>query len=53
MAEEFTRLNSSMVKMRPDDLLRAMESSTLSLQMIRKHCDFVSYDQVRRAIRLK
>lgn len=48
MADEFARLNSSMVKMRPDDILRAMESSTLALQMIRKHCDFVGYDQVRR-----
>lgn len=48
MASEFHRLNQSLVKMRPDDILRALESSTPSLQMIRKSCEFVGYDYIRR-----
>lgn len=48
MSEEFVRLNSSLVKMRPDDILRGLESSTPSLRAIRKACEFVGYDQVRR-----
>jgi len=48
MADEFVRLNSSLVKMRPDDILRGLESSVPSLQMIRKSCAFVGYDQIRR-----
>lgn len=48
MADEFVRLNSSLVKMRPDDILRGLESSTPALQVIRKSCEFVGYDNVRR-----
>lgn len=48
MAEEFVRLNSSLVKMRPDDILRGLESSTPALRAIRKSCEFVGYDQIRR-----
>lgn len=48
MADEFVRLNSSLVKMRPDDILRGLESSTPALLAIRKACEFVGYDQVRR-----
>ena len=48
MADEFVRLNSSLVKMRPDDILRGLESSVPSLQTIRKSCSFVGYDQIRR-----
>ncbi len=48
MAEEFVRLNSSLVKMRPDDILRGLESSTPALKAIRKSCEFVGYDQIRR-----
>ncbi len=48
MADEFLRLNSSLVRMRPDDLLRAMEESTPMLKQIRKACDFVGYDKIRR-----
>lgn len=48
MSDEFVRLNSSLVKMRPDDLLRGLESSLPALQTIRKSCEFVGYDQVRR-----
>lgn len=48
MAEEFVRLNSSLVKMRPDDILRGLESSVTALKAIRKSCEFVGYDQIRR-----
>ena len=48
MANEFVRLNSSLVRMRPDDLLRGLESSVPALQAIRRSCEFVGYDQIRR-----
>lgn len=48
MAQEFVRLNSSLVKMRPDDLLRGLEDSTPALKAIRKSCEFVGYDNIRR-----
>jgi hypothetical protein len=48
MADQFVLLQQSLVKMRPDDVLRGLEASTHSLQVIRKTCEFVGYDQVRR-----
>ena len=48
MADQFVLLQSSLVKMRPDDVLRGLEASTRSLQIIRKTCDFVGYDNIRR-----
>lgn len=48
MADEFVRLNSSIAKMRPDDILRGLEESTPALKAIRKSCEFVGYDQIRR-----
>lgn len=48
MADEFVRLNSSLVKMGPDDILRGLENSVSSLATIREACDFVGYGQVRR-----
>lgn len=48
MADEFVRLNSSLVKMRPDDILRGLESSLPMLSQIRKSCEFVGYDNIRR-----
>lgn len=48
MAEEFVNLQSSLVKMRPDDILRGLESSVKFLADIRKACPFVGYDQIRR-----
>lgn len=48
MADEFERLNTSLVKMRPDDILRALEYSTPTLKTIRKSCEFVGYDHIRR-----
>lgn len=49
MADEFVHLNSSLVKMRPDDILRGLENSTPALKAIRKSCEFVGYDQIRRS----
>lgn len=51
MSTEFVRLNSSLVKMRPDDILRGLESSTPALLTIRKSCAFVGYDNIRRNTR--
>lgn len=48
MSDEFVQLNSSLVKMRPDDILRGLESSVPALRTIRKTCEFVGYDQIRR-----
>lgn len=48
MAEEFVRLNTALVRMRPDDILRGLESSVPALRTIRKSCEFVGYDNIRR-----
>lgn len=48
MADEFVRLNSAIVRMRPDDILRGLESSIPAIASIRKQCDFVGYDSIRR-----
>lgn len=48
MAQEFVRLNSALVKLRPDDILRGMEPSTPALQKIRRKCGFIGYDMIRR-----
>lgn len=48
MGEEFVKLNSRLVVMRPDDMLRGMEGMLDCLQKIREACPFVGYDNVRR-----
>jgi hypothetical protein len=48
MAEEFVRLNTALVRMRPDDLLRGIEPTAPALQRIRRECPYVGYDGVRR-----
>jgi hypothetical protein len=48
MAEEFKRLNSRLVPLKPDDLLRACEVTHKSLQLLRKNCPFVGYGNIRR-----
>lgn len=48
MADEFVLLQQALVRMRPDDVLRGLEGSTHMLQVIRKTCPFVGYDQIRR-----
>lgn len=48
MGEEFVNLNSSLVRLRPDDILRGMEGVVPALSIIRRRCPFVGYDMVRR-----
>lgn len=48
MGEEYVRLNTQIVKLRPDDLLRGLEGSLLALKLIRASCPFVGYDMIRR-----
>lgn len=48
MGDEFVRLNSNLVRMRPDDLLRGMEQMIPGLVKVRQACSFVGYDQIRR-----
>lgn len=48
MADEFVRLNSSLVKMRPDDILRGLEATLPTLATIKRECQFVGYGNVRR-----
>lgn len=47
-AEEYVRVNSFIVKMRPDDILRGMETESAALRTITKGCEFIGYDQIRR-----
>lgn len=48
MGEEFVRLNSQLVRMRPDDILRGLEQSIDGLRKLRSHCPFIGYDSIRR-----
>lgn len=48
LAEEFISLNSHLVVMKPDDIMRGLEPCLPVLQMIRKACPFVGYGQIRR-----
>jgi hypothetical protein len=48
MAEEFKRLNSRLVPLKPDDLLRACEVTHKALQELRAACPFVGYGSIRR-----
>lgn len=48
MANEFVDLNSRLVNMRPDDILRSLEQSMPALKRITSQCEFVTYGQVRR-----
>jgi hypothetical protein len=48
MAEEFVRLNSFIVRMRTDDILRGLEPENKWLQYIRRTCPFIGYDHIRR-----
>ncbi len=49
MGEEFVNVNSSLVRLRPDDILRGLEASNAGLSLLRKQCPFVGYDMVRRS----
>lgn len=48
MAQEFVNLNSSLVKMRPDDILRGLEPTYPVLRKLRECCPWIGYDNIRR-----
>lgn len=48
MGEEFVELNSRLVVMKPDDILRGLEASTPALKKIRTTCPFIGYGSIRR-----
>ena len=48
MGEEFVKLNSQIVRLRPDDILRGLEQSSPGLANLRKECPFIGYDYIRR-----
>lgn len=48
MGREFVELNSQIVRMKPDDILRGLEGEVDGLKLIRKECPFVGYDNIRR-----
>ena len=48
MGREFVRLNSALVRNRPDDILRALEHGLEPLQIIRQQTPWVGYDGFRR-----
>jgi hypothetical protein len=48
MADEFVNLNSRLVNMRPDDILRGLEESMPQIRRIHESCEFVGYTQIRR-----
>lgn len=48
LALEFRNVNQRLVNMKPDDFLRADETSNPNLEKIRKRCGFVGYGHVRR-----
>lgn len=49
MGEEFVRLNTALVRLRPDDILRGLEGSTEWMRAFRKAAPFVGYDMIRRS----
>jgi hypothetical protein len=48
MATEFVNINTSLVRLRPDDILKGLEQSNVHLQRIRRLCPYVGYDAIRR-----
>ena len=48
MGEEYVNLNSRLVTMRPDDVLRGMEEAFPAIGRIKEKCRFVGYDNIRR-----
>ena len=48
MGQEFVNLNSAIVRLRPDDILRGLEASHAGISIVRKRCPFIGYDYIRR-----
>lgn len=47
MGKEFIKLNTAIVKMNPDDMLRGMEGTLATIHNIKERCPFVGYDHIR------
>jgi hypothetical protein len=47
MADEFVKLNSNLVRFRPDDFLRGYEENLPMLKRLREICPFIGYDHIR------
>lgn len=48
MADEFVTLNTAIVRMRPDDILRGVTPTLPNIQRVMHDCPFIGYDNVRR-----
>lgn len=48
MGEEFVTLNTAIVRMNPDDVLRGMEGTLPVIHNIKEACPFVGYANIRR-----
>ena len=51
MADEFIKVNSHIVTLKPDDILRGLEKSNKSLAKIKREFPLVGYDNIRRGDR--
>lgn len=49
MSEEFVRVNTPLVGMKPDDVLRGHEDSNENLRRIRRECPWIGYGNIRRS----
>lgn len=49
MGREFVRINSHLVTMRPDDIIRGLEASYEALRRLRQKVKFLGYDMIRRS----
>lgn len=49
MGEEFVCLNSSLVRMKNDDILRGLEGTNEHLAFLKRRCSFLGYDNIRTA----
>lgn len=48
MGEEFVQINSRLVTMKPDDILKGLEGTNAAIAKVRRRCPFVGYGQIRR-----
>lgn len=51
MADEFIKVNSHLVTLKPDDILRGLEKSNKQLARIKREFPLVGYDNIRRGDR--
>lgn len=53
MSEEFVHLNSALVRMKTDDIIRGLEAINPLIGSLRRKCPFVGYDGIRRGDQAK